>query len=103
MKLDDAIPDRPLCACFQVSASRIEKQVRLGRLKTVAAITAATRAGGGCQSCHPDLEALLARCARRQYTIHIPLEEYQAAHRASGAPLPTKEELAANPPLQRGI
>lgn len=87
----------PLCTCFQVPESVIERAVRLRGLKTVDEITAATNAGGGCHTCHPELEEILERCERKEYKIHIPEDEYYAAHRLYGTPMPSAEELAHNP------
>ncbi len=87
----------PLCTCFQVPESIVERAVRLRGLNTVDGITAATKAGGGCHTCHPELEDILTRCGRGEYKAHIPLEAYEAAHRLHGVPLPSAEELARNP------
>lgn len=86
-----------LCTCFQVPESVIERAVRLRGLKTVDEITAATRAGGGCHTCHPELEEILERCARGEYKFHITAEDFEAAKRLYGTPLPSAEELARNP------
>ena len=86
-----------VCTCFQVPEAVIERSIRLRGLKTVAEITAATHAGAGCHSCHPELEALLARCQKRAYKIHISMDDYEAAHQLFGTPLPMADELSANP------
>jgi NifU-like protein len=88
----------PLCTCFQVPESVIERAVRLRGLKTVDEITAVTSAGGGCHTCHPELEDILARCARHEYKVHIPPDEYYAAHKLYGIPPPSDDELKHNPP-----
>ena len=87
-----------LCTCFQVPESVIERAIRLRGLKTVGQIMAATMAGGGCHTCHPELEEILERCARGEYKVHIPPDEYYAAHKLYGIPAPSAEELARNPP-----
>jgi NifU-like protein len=87
----------PLCTCFQVPESIIEKYVRLRQLKTVDQITAATGAGAGCHTCHPDLEDILERCAQKKYKFHIVPDDYEAARKLYGI-APAPEELAANPP-----
>ena len=92
-----SVGEPSICTCFQISEGVIERAIRLRGLKTVAEITAATRAGDGCHTCHPDLEAILARCRNRAYKFHIPVDDYEAAHRLFGTPLPTAEELSANP------
>jgi NifU-like protein len=89
-----------LCTCYQVPESVIERAIRLRGLTTVDAITAATKAGGGCHTCHPDLEEILKRCARHEYKIHISPEDFEAAHRLYGTPLPSPEAMAKNPPAK---
>jgi len=67
-------------------------------LTTVDAVSKATKAGAGCHTCHPDIDAILARCARGNYRVHITREEYETSHRLAGTPMPGAEELAKNPP-----
>jgi NifU-like protein len=90
--------EKPVCICYQVPESVIERAVRLQGLKTVEEVTAATQAGNGCGSCHEDLAEIIARCERGEYRYHIPLADYEAAHQQHGRPMPTGEELARNPP-----
>jgi len=92
--------EAPLCSCYQVGEAEIEKAVRLRGLKTVDEITAATRAGGGCHTCHPDLEDILGRCERHEFKFHITPTEYEAAERACGFG-PNDEEQAYNPPAPK--
>jgi len=62
----------PLCTCFQVPEREIEWAVRRLGLKTIEEITHHTRAGGGCHTCWPELEAILERCARGVYKYPPP-------------------------------
>ena len=95
---EQAIPGEPLiCYCFQVPESVIERAIRLRGLTTVGQIMNATKAGGGCHTCHYDIDAVLKRCQRHEYKVHIPEDEYYAAHKLYGTPLPTPEELSKNP------
>ena len=57
--------DRPrlLCRCLGVSSPRIFAAVRAGGLRCVADVTKAVRAGGGCGTCHPEIEEILADVA----------------------------------------
>jgi NifU-like protein len=80
------VREAPLCACYQVPESVIEKTVRLQRLKSVDDITAATRAGGGCHTCHPELEEILERCARGEYRHPLTAEDRRTAARYWGTP-----------------
>ena len=42
-----------VCTCFCVSEKTIERVVEARSLRTVAEVTRACHAGGGCRSCHP--------------------------------------------------
>ena len=42
-----------ICTCFGVSEKTIERVIEARSLRTVAEVTRACHAGGGCQSCHP--------------------------------------------------
>lgn len=66
--VDDAatvvIPAQPesdplICYCFGVPERLLKQAALQHELHEVADLTAHTRAGGGCGSCHPDLEDLL--------------------------------------------
>ena len=48
-----------ICTCFCVSEKRIEREVQTQRLRTIAEVTRACNAGGGCRSCHPLIEDIL--------------------------------------------
>lgn len=53
--------DDPLiCYCFGIPRSTIRKAILAHELHEAGDITLQTRAGGGCGSCHPDLEDELA-------------------------------------------
>lgn len=89
-----------LCTCFCVPESEIEKAVRLRGLKSIDDITEATRAGGGCHTCHPELEEILGRCERGEFKFHITPSEYADAERLYGTLL-SADELRRNPPGPR--
>ncbi|HLX59667.1 MAG TPA: iron-sulfur cluster assembly scaffold protein [Planctomycetota bacterium] len=92
-------PGEPLvCYCFQISENSVERAIRLRGLKTIEELANATKAGAGCHTCHPDLDAILKRCARGEYRVHISPQEYEASRRIAGTPPPSVEELAKNPP-----
>ena len=54
--------DRPrlICRCLGVTSSRILDAVQGQALRSVAEITKAVKAGGGCGTCHPEIEEILA-------------------------------------------
>jgi len=50
-----------VCKCFGITGREIERVVRESGLKTVEQVTHYTKAGGGCMSCHPQIEEILNR------------------------------------------
>jgi NifU-like protein len=50
-----------VCHCFGVTDKKIERAIRENNLRTVEQVTNYTKAGGGCGTCVPEIEALLAR------------------------------------------
>ena len=48
-----------ICTCFCVSERTIEREIQEKRLRTIAEVTAACSAGGGCRSCYPLIEDIL--------------------------------------------
>lgn len=58
---DDWAGDEALiCTCFFVSERTIEREIQQHGLTTVAEVTRATNAGGGCGSCHQLIQEILA-------------------------------------------
>jgi len=58
---DDWAGDEALiCTCFFVSERTIEREIQTGGLTTVAEVTRACNAGGGCGSCHQLIQEILA-------------------------------------------
>ena len=57
---DEWIGDEALiCTCFFVSERRIEREIAANSLKTIADVTRACNAGGGCGSCHQLIQEIL--------------------------------------------
>ena len=50
-----------VCRCFGVTDKLIEKVIRDHDLKTIEEVTHYSKAGGGCQGCHGEIQALLDR------------------------------------------
>jgi NifU-like protein len=48
-----------ICTCFCVSERTIEREIEEKSLQTIAEVTAACSAGGGCRSCYPLIEDIL--------------------------------------------
>jgi NifU-like protein len=58
---DDWAGDEALiCTCFFVSERTIEREIQTNGLTTVAEVTRACNAGGGCGSCHQLIQEILA-------------------------------------------
>ena len=55
-----------VCACFGVTDQEIERVIRENNLKTREEVTNYTKAGGGCESCHDQIESLLARVLKEE-------------------------------------
>jgi NifU-like protein len=85
---DDLIEQRLICRCFNVSQGRIERAIRDNNLSSVIEITNHTKAGGGCHSCHVDLENLLSR-ARAERSRALEEQRFkQAREEAKNRPAP---------------
>jgi NifU-like protein len=50
-----------VCQCFGIHEKFIEKIVTENSLRTVEEVTNYTKAGGGCQSCHPTIENIIEK------------------------------------------
>jgi NifU-like protein len=48
-----------ICKCFGITDKEIERAVKENNLHTVEQVTHYTKAGGGCESCHPKIEAII--------------------------------------------
>ena len=67
---DDWAGDEALiCTCFFVSERTIEHEIQKHGLTTVAEVTRACNAGGGCGSCHPLIQEILET---HEYTNDLP-------------------------------
>lgn len=53
-----------ICECFGVTENEIEDAIKTNNLKTLEQVTDYTKAGGGCGSCHEEIEAILTRIAK---------------------------------------
>ena len=58
---DDHEEGALICKCFAIDAVMIEEMVWANKLRTVEDVTNFTKAGGGCASCHEDIEAILEK------------------------------------------
>jgi len=53
--------EKIVCECFGVTEKEIERAIRENRLTTVEEVTNYTKAGGGCQNCHPIIQEIIDR------------------------------------------
>jgi NifU-like protein len=50
-----------VCRCFGVTDKQIERAIKENGLTSVAQVTYYTKAGGGCEKCHPEIQAIIDR------------------------------------------
>jgi NifU-like protein len=48
-----------ICKCFGITEKEIERVIKDNQLSSVADVTHYTKAGGGCETCHPKIEEIL--------------------------------------------
>jgi NifU-like protein len=61
-----------VCTCFGISEQTIERVVRENDLLTVLDVTNYTKAGGGCESCHEEIEKIIKRVKGEQEQVAVP-------------------------------
>ena len=55
-----------VCKCFGVTGTEIREVARQNGLKTVEQVTHYTKAGGGCSTCHPEIQEILREIAEEE-------------------------------------
>ncbi|MGR9044283.1 MAG: Fe-S cluster assembly protein NifU [Gammaproteobacteria bacterium] len=63
---DDHEEGALICKCFAVDEAMIEEMVWANKLRTVEDVTNFTKAGGGCASCHEDIENILEKVLKER-------------------------------------
>ncbi|WP_150047646.1 MULTISPECIES: Fe-S cluster assembly protein NifU [Methylomonas] len=86
---DDHEEGALVCKCFAIDAVMIEEMVWANKLRTVEDVTNFTKAGGGCASCHEDIEAILEKVLKEQGESFDP----------TAAPAPKPKLTAVTGPL----
>ncbi|MDD5085680.1 MAG: Fe-S cluster assembly protein NifU [Candidatus Omnitrophica bacterium] len=71
---------RIVCKCFGVTEAKIKRVVQENNLRTVAEVTNYCKAGGGCRSCHGEIEKIIAEV----WKTKIDKREEKRAIRLSG-------------------
>lgn len=59
-----------ICTCFGVSERTIEQEIQAGNLGTIADVTRACNAGGGCRSCYSLIEDILEAVNRESLIVN---------------------------------
>ena len=61
-----------VCNCFGISDREIERAVKEDNLHTVEQVTHYTKAGGGCEGCHPKIREIIAKVwGEKEETPHL--------------------------------
>jgi NifU-like protein len=53
--------EKIVCECFGVTEKEIERAIRENRLTSIEEVTNYTKAGGGCENCHPIIQEIIDR------------------------------------------
>lgn len=61
-----------ICKCFAVDSILVEETARSNHLSTVEEVIHYTKAGGGCSSCHEDIENILAKVMKERGEVFSP-------------------------------
>ncbi len=75
-----------ICRCFGVSDTKIKRIIRENDLTTAEQVTNYVKAGGGCSSCLPDIDDLLAEIATEKETSVAVATEIWQDNNPSPAP-----------------
>ncbi|MDQ1272046.1 MAG: NifU-like protein [Planctomycetota bacterium] len=60
MKIEKPVDEGTIvCKCFGVTDNKIAHEVREHKLTTIEQVTNYCKAGGGCRSCHPKIQAII--------------------------------------------
>jgi len=101
-----------VCKCFGIGEGVIARAIRMNRLTTMEAVTAYTKAGGGCLTCADRLEEILARtneelvaegrlAARDAYRpAAVAAKEIRAVAQPAGAEPPAAPQPRKEAPVQ---
>ncbi|MFZ0930536.1 MAG: Fe-S cluster assembly protein NifU [Syntrophobacteraceae bacterium] len=58
--------EKIVCECFGVTEKEIERAILENRLTTVEEVTNYTKAGGGCENCHPIIQEIIDRALSKR-------------------------------------
>lgn len=106
---DDHEEGALVCKCFAVDEVLIEETIKANGLRTVEDVSNYTKAGGGCSSCHEDIEEILSRILAEKGEVFDPAGPALPAPKPSGGKLGNLQRIrrieaaieAIRPNLQR--
>lgn len=67
--LEEEDEGRIVCHCFGVTEGLIRKVIRENNLSTIEDVTNYCKAGGGCQSCHTEIDELIREVRKEKETV----------------------------------
>jgi len=68
-----------ICQCFGITEAKVRRAIREDRLETLEDVTNFTKAGGGCQTCHLDIEEILEEEAKKAEATPAPAAPVEKA------------------------
>ena len=71
-----------VCTCFGITDKKIERVVRENNLHTIEEVTNYCKAGGGCQSCHAEIEDIIHVVWKDQPAVTAPAKPIEKKRRA---------------------
>lgn len=95
---DDHEEGALLCKCFGVDEGMLDRAIRNNRLTTTEAVTAFTKAGGGCFSCFNKIEDFLAETNRAMVAEGL-LAEADAFRPGGPVDIRAPKAKAGRPPI----
>ncbi|NJL99564.1 MAG: Fe-S cluster assembly protein NifU [Synechococcaceae cyanobacterium SM2_3_2] len=83
-----------ICSCFGISEPKIRRLIQDNHLTSVEAVTAYSKAGGGCGSCLAEIEDLITAVLAEARTTVAEVAQNQTFSMGSPAPLTTLQKIA---------
>ncbi len=95
-------PPRLTCRCLGISSLRIVEAIQSQGLTQIAQLQSALRAGTGCETCHPELEELLADARGEPLPEQVRSQNRALCQRDSERRIEAALELGVVPNLAPG-
>ncbi len=91
-----------ICRCFGVTDTKIKRIIRENNLTTAEQVTNYVKAGGGCSSCLPDIDDLLAEIAtEKEKSVEVATQVWANSHSPSPEPSQTAQTTKPLTNLQK--